>query len=266
MEEEQGTYQAEETAPTEIQTEAAPVTTQEQAPTGHKIKYNGVEEIISYDEAPTWIQKGKNYDKVNERAQQLEAQSKYLEKQAKIYGYSTVEEYTKAVDDYEQQQEIDQQAQSMNVDPETYAKYFAPVNQELGELRNKLTAYEQQEQQKEQQDRNSQSWSELERDYPHLKVFESFKEGAPDWYTPEMKEMVEVNGYKPLHAYKISHQETIFKQREQEVIAKLTGRDAKQVLSSVDSPNNLAFDPANMTGAQIDDISRRVRNGERIIF
>lgn len=266
MEEEQGSYQAEETVSTETQTEAETVTTQAEAPTGHKIKYNGVDEIVSYDEAPTWIQKGKNYDKVQEKATQLETQVKYLERRAKQEGFADVQSYVKAIDDYERQQEMDQQAQRMNVDPETYEKYFAPVNQELGELRNKLTAYEQQEQQKEQQDRNSQSWSELERDYPHLKVFESFKEGAPDWYTPEMKEMVEVNGYKPLHAYKISHQETIFKQREQEVIAKLTGRDAKQVLSSVDSPNNLAFDPSNMTGAQIDDISRRVRNGERITF
>ena len=58
----------------------APVTTQEAPaePQGIKVKYNKEERVIGYDEAPDWIQKGLNYDKVSERATQAEAQAKQL--------------------------------------------------------------------------------------------------------------------------------------------------------------------------------------------
>ena len=77
--------------PTETNT---PDTTQETS-TGHRIKYNGEEKIISYDEAPTWIQKGMNYDKVAERAKEAETFQKNLDRIAKHYGFDSHDESSK---------------------------------------------------------------------------------------------------------------------------------------------------------------------------
>jgi hypothetical protein len=269
MDEDQGLYQAEEVIEQETQTEAAEtVTTQEAAaPEGFTVKYNKEDRFVAKDEAPTWIQKGLNYDKVHERAQQLEAQTKYLEKQAKIYGYATVDEYTKAVDEYEQQQQIQQEAQRIGVDPDTYAQYFAPVNDQLSELQQKVMTYEQQMTQAQQQAQLNETWGELYSQYPGLvETSTAFNEGKnPDWFTQDMQQLVQM-GYKPVHAYELAHKNTLFQQKEQETIARLTGRDQKQVLPSRDSPNNVQFDPNNMSDAEIQAISERVRRGERITF
>lgn len=268
--EQQAAYQSEQIESTEqeTQTEAVEtVTTQEPAPEGFTVKYNKEDRFVAKDEAPTWIQKGLNYDKVNERAQQLEAQTKYLEKQAKISGYASVEEYTKALDAYEQQQRIEQEASRMGVDPDTYAQYFAPVNQQLTELQQKVQTYEQQMTAQQQQEQQQQQWGELYNAYPNLsETSTAFNEGKqPEWFTPQMQELVGM-GYKPVHAYELAHKDTLFRQKEQEVLARVTGRDGKQVLPSNDSPNNLQFDPANMSFDDIQKISERVRRGERITF
>lgn len=272
MEDQQAAYQSEqiESYEQEPNTEAAdPVTTQEEppAPEGFTVRYNKEDRFVAKDEAPTWIQKGLNYDKVNERAQQLEAQTKYLEKQARISGYASVDEYMQALDAYEQQQQIEREASRIGVDPETYSQYFAPVNQQLTELQQKVQTYEQQMTAQQQQERAQQSWGELYKQYPALaETSSAFDQGqTPDWFTTEMQDLVQM-GYKPVHAYELAHKDTLFRQREQEVLARMTGRDGKQVLSSVDSPNNIQFDPSNMSDAQIQEISARVRRGERITF
>lgn len=266
MDEEQGSYQAEEVIEQEQTESTETVTTQEEvAPTGHRVKYNGEEKLVSYDEAPTWIQKGMNYDKVSERAQQLESQTKYLEKMARIEGYGSVDEYVKAIDAYEQNQRIQQEAQRMNIDPEAYEQYFQPVNQQLNELQQKVQTYEQQATAQQQQEQTKQAWGELYSTHPNLvESSASFNDGKnPDWYSPQMQELVGM-GYKPVHAYELANKETLFKQKEQETLARLTGRDAKQVLSSIDSPNTMTLNPADMTNAEIQAISERVRRGERI--
>lgn len=269
--EQQAAYQSEqnESYEQETQTEAADtVTTQETAaPEGFTVKYNKEERFVSKDEAPNWIQKGLNYDKVQERAQQLEAQAKYLEKQARISGYTSVDEYVKALDAYEQQQQIEQEANKMGVDPDTYAQYFAPVNQQLSELQQKVQTYEQQATAQQQAELSKRQWGELYTAHPSLsETSNAFDDGkAPEWFTPQMQDFVK-RGYEPLHAYELAHKDTLFQQREQQVLARVTGRDGKQVLPSVDSPNNMQFDPANMSNEDIQKISERVRRGERITF
>lgn len=272
MDEDQATYQSSEPAEAveqETYTEAAePAATQEApAPEGFTVKYNKEERFVAKDEAPTWIQKGLNYDKVQERAQQLEAQNKYLERQARISGYGTVDEYMVALDEYEKNQQIEREAQRMGVDPETYAQYFAPVNTELQELRQKLQGFEQQQTDAQRKQQETASWQELYTAHPDLvESSQSFNEGkAPEWFNSEMKELIDM-GYKPVHAYQLANKDVLFRQKEQEVLANVTGRGAKQILPSNDRPNNVQFDPAHMTDEQIQDLSARARRGERITF
>lgn len=271
MEDEQSSYQSEpeitESHEQEQLTETTEtVTTQEEvAPKGFNVKYNKEDRFIPESEATTYIQKGLNYDKVNERAQQLEGQAKYLERQAKISGFTSVDEYMKALDAYEQQQTIEQEAQRMNVDPETYAQYFQPVNQKLQQYEQELTTLRQQQEAREQQERGNQAWGELYKEFPSLAdTANLFSEGKnPEWFNTDMQQMLEM-GYQPLHAYKLANQDSLFKQREQEVLARVTARDGKQVLPSIDSPNNAQVSFADMSFDEIQKISERVRRGERI--
>jgi hypothetical protein len=73
-------------------------------------------------------------------------------------------------------------------------------------------------------------------------------------------------GYKPVHAYQLANREAILRQKEQEVLAQVTGRSERQILPSNDRPNNVQFDPANMSLKEILDLSARAQGGERITF
>lgn len=255
MDESTGSHQAEETV--EVQstesTVADTVTTQEEAPTGIKIKYNGADEVVSYDEAPTWIQKGKNYDKVQEKATQLESQVKYLERRAKQEGFADVDSYVKAIDEYEKQQAVEQEANKYGV-PEEF------IRQELQPLKSELDSLKAEREQFKQAEAHRQIDSEVAELSKNNPDFESMKD--------EVFNFAIQNNIKLEHAYKLltydAKIETAVKTREQEVLARVTGRDGKQVLPSVDSPNNMQVDPANMSDAEIQAISARVRRGERI--
>lgn len=199
--------------------------------------------------------------------EEIRKENAYLDKQAQIYGYRDRHEYKKAVDDHFKQQEIEREAQRMGVDPDTYSQYFAPVNQQLSELQHKVQTYEQQQTERQRQEVRQAQWGELYSQYPGLVESSSaFNDGKnPDWYSQEMQELIGM-GYKPVHAYELAHKNTLFQQKEQEALARVLGRDQKQVLPSKDSPNNVQFDPANMSFEEIQAISERVRRGERITF
>lgn len=271
MTEEEAAYQSEqtETATQETHTEAADTaTTQEtSAPEGFTVKYNKEDRFVAKDEAPTWIQKGLNYDKVHERAQQLESQTKYLERQARISGYGTVDEYMIALDEYEQNQQMEQEARRMGLDPELYAEHLHPVKRELNEVKQQLQSFQQQQSESERKQQATAQWNDLYSSYPALsESSQAFNEGkSPEWFTPQMQELIGM-GYQPVHAYELAHKETLFRQKEQEVLANVTGRGAKQILASVDKPNNNQFNPADMSFEQIQELSRRARSGERITF
>lgn len=248
-----------------------PVTTQEEYDI---IKYNKEEVKIPVSERQNYLQKGYNYDKVQQRAQELEQRSKdleartaYLEKRARQEGFNDVESYLKAIDDLERQQQYEREAARMGIDTDVYGQYFAPVNQELSQLKQELNTYKQQLTEKQQQEQRESMWGELYNSYPGLvESSQAFREGkTPEWFTKDMQELVSM-GYKPIHAYELAHKNTLFQQKEQEALARVLGRDQKQVLPSKDSPNNVQFDPANMSFDEIQKISERVRRGERITF
>lgn len=193
--------------------------------------------------------------------------SSYLEKQAKISGYGNVSDYMAALDAYEREQQIQDEAQRIGVDPETYSQYFAPVNSELQELRQKLQGFEAAQTEQQKRQREVADWTELYTAHPGLQeTSQAFNEGkSPEWFSPQMQEFIGM-GYKPVHAYELAHKETLFRQKEQAVLAQVTGRGEKQILSSIDRPNNVQFNPADMSFEQIQELSARARRGERITF
>jgi hypothetical protein len=240
-----------ESAPVVSEPVVEPVTTQEEYDT---IKYNKEEIKIPVSERQTYLQKGYNYDKVNERATHLEAQVKYMEKQAKIYGYETVEEYTKALDEHERQQEIQKEAEKYGVPEDFIRGELKPLKDELEQLKHERA-------QLTERERERQIQSELEKVKSANPDFDQYFDTIADLFK---------QGYSLEHAYRLASYEDkmskLGQEKEQEVLARVTGRDQKQVLSSNDKPANLAFSPANMSTADIMDISRRVQAGEKIKF
>lgn len=121
----------------------APVTTQETpaTPEGIRVKYNKEERVIGLDEAPTWIQKGLNYDKLQEKVGTYENHSKQLERAAKYHGFSTVDSYLEALDQSEQDQQIREEADRLGVD-EAVIREFRNQIQPLEQKVNKLSESE----------------------------------------------------------------------------------------------------------------------------
>jgi vacuolar-type H+-ATPase subunit I/STV1 len=193
------------------------------------------------------FKKGLNYDKVQERAQQLEAQNKYLERQARISGYATVDEYTAALDEYERNQEMEQEASRMGIDPDTYAQYFAPVNQELNQLRQEVQNFRSQQTEAQKQQEFQTQWNALYEAHPQLAdTSQAFNDGkAPEWFSPQMQQLIG-KGYEPVHAYELAHKDTIMTQLKKQTEAS-TIRGLQQ--NSESSPGPLGQgDVAHETG------------------
>lgn len=85
------------------------------------IKYNKEEQWLSKEEARELAQKGKNYDKVQERLQSLETDPRlsFVEQLAKQYGMD-VQQYIEAVSQQQEQARLDELIQQ-NI-PEDYAR------------------------------------------------------------------------------------------------------------------------------------------------
>ncbi|PZD95230.1 hypothetical protein DNH61_11765 [Paenibacillus sambharensis] len=200
-----------------------------------------------------------------EREQQAELA--YLDKVAQMNGFRDREEYKRALDAHLQQQQMEQEAHRMGLDLETYQQFFQPVNTELQQLKTEVEAFREMYQQQETKAQQAAKWSALYNEFPALAESASaFHEGKdPEWYNDGMKGYID-RGYDPVDAYRLAHASTIARQQEQETLARITGRDERQVLSSTDSPHNMQLNPADMSPEDIERISERVRRGERITF
>jgi hypothetical protein len=93
----------------------------EQTPLTFKVKYNKEEQELTYDDAVPLIQKGMNYDKLQERLQALETDPRltFVEQLAQEQGMN-VNEYLEAVQQYKEQEKLNQLIQQ-NI-PEDLAK------------------------------------------------------------------------------------------------------------------------------------------------
>lgn len=241
-----------ETPDTETPETNEPDTTQDDYFT---VKYNKEEKKISRDEAPTYIQKGLNYDKVKERADQLEQTANYLDRVAKFSGYQTVDEFIQAVEQAEKAEQSEREAKRLGMDPTQYQQYIAPVNDELSTVKKQLEDM-QRERQIQQIDREV---NELRSKYQDFSTYEE-----------RVFNTAIEKGYSLEDSYKLVTYEDrinqVARQKEQEVLAQVTGRDGKQVLASNDQPGNTNFDPENMSLSDIQKLSERVQRGERIQF
>lgn len=122
-----------ETEPSQVQDEQPPATIQEED--FFTVKYNKEERKISRDEAPTYIQKGLNYDKVSQKATDYE---QHLQKVAQITGYQSIDELIQAAQQAEEEQRVQQEAKRLNMDEEAYRQYVQPVNERLSVAEQRL--------------------------------------------------------------------------------------------------------------------------------
>lgn len=188
------------------------------------------------------------------KLEETKAQAQHLEYLAEINGFSDVKEYIQAITEHKSQQQIRAEAAKLGVDERVIKEHLQPMKQELEQLRQEREQFRTQEQSRQLQ-------SELDR----------VINANPDFhdYFPKIEELYQ-KGYSIEDAYRLaSYEDKLSKlsvEKEQEVLARVTGRDQKQVLSSNDKPNNLAFTPSNMSTKDIMDISARVQRGERITF
>jgi hypothetical protein len=79
-----------------------------------EVVYNKEPKKVKMSEAPNYIQKGMNYDKIKGKAEQLETT---LEKAAKIQRFDTVDAYLKAIEDAETQAQKQRYEQAGITDP-----------------------------------------------------------------------------------------------------------------------------------------------------
>lgn len=219
------------------------------------IKYNKEEVKIPVSERQTYLQKGYNYDKVTQQLEQTRQQAAYLERMARMSGYDNIEDFTRAIEAAEEQQRIQQASQKMGIDENTYRQYFQPVDQRLRQYEGELEGLRL-ERAKNQVERQI---NELNQRYPDFSQYQG-----------PIFQLALDRGLDLETAYKVASYEdkinNIGRETEQKVLAQVTGRDSKQVLPSGDRPSNNKMDPANMSLKDIEEISRRVRAGERITF
>jgi len=104
MPELEGGTPATENEEVKSQTEAEETPSGESEEEFDEITYNKETVKIPKSQRQTFLQKGYNYDKVQGRAKTAET---YLEKAARLTGYSSVDEYLKAVDDAERKAETE---------------------------------------------------------------------------------------------------------------------------------------------------------------
>lgn len=134
----------EQTEVTESQPEGQDSPPQEE-PRGIKVKYNKEERFVPEDEVPNWVQKGLNYDKVSEKAQQAERLQQNLDRVAKFYGYPDHDSYMAALEQAEMDKRIQEEAEKLNVDEEVIRNHLHPLKQQLTKYETELQTIREQE-------------------------------------------------------------------------------------------------------------------------
>jgi hypothetical protein len=215
-EEQQGSYQAEEVeisqeAPIE-EPSAEPVTTQEEY---DEIKHNKEIVKIPVSERKNYLQKGYNYDKVQQKATELEGQVKYLEKRARQEGFDDVQSYLKAIDEFEQQQQVQAEASKYGVPEDFIRAELQPLKSELEQLRQEREKFQQNEVVR-QVDSEIATLTQKYDDFAGMK--------------DEVLNFAIEKGYRLEDAYRLMTYESKIEaaalKKEQETLARITGRDA----------------------------------------
>lgn len=220
-----------------------------------EIVYNKEPVKIPVSERQTYLQKGYNYDKVKSELEETKQQAQYLDRVAKFYGFDSHDEFIKSFEEAEQNKRIEAEAAKLGVPEEVIREHLQPLNQKLQSYESELKQLKEKEFQRQ-----------IEADISSLKSkYDDFEQYQEKVFAKAIEK-----GYSLEDAYiLVSHQdklERLGKETEQQVLARITGRDEKQVLSSNDKAGNITFDPENMSLEDIEKISERVQRGEKITF
>lgn len=214
------------------------------------IRYNKQEVKIPVSERTNYLQKGYNYDKLQSQYQEAQKQAQYLDRLATMQGFNNTQEFLSALETYEQEQRISQEAERMGVDESVIRDHLNPLKNELEQIKRQNEELRQYEIRR-QVEADIQS---MRNKYPDFGQFED-----------AIFELAS-RGLNLEEAYRLASYEEMSKRVEQEVLARMRQRDDKQVLSSSDRGQTQKLNPQHMSLEDIESISARVARGERISF
>ncbi len=207
-----------------------------------EIKYNKEPVKVSYDEAPTYIQKGMNYDKVHT---QLEQYQQRLNDLTQFYGYNSEDELFQALDLARQEQQR-QQYEEAGINPDL-------LNQAI-ENHPSVQYAKQMEQKQQEEAQFNQEANELFSEFPELK---------PEQIPSEVWELKQERGLSLLDAYLRVSYKSLGQQKEQEAIQKLQQ-------NAVASPGSLGGGDVNhvtsiskLSASDFNSLVDQVLRGER---
>lgn len=172
----------------------------QESPQAFRVKYNKEEVEVPYDQAPDYIQKGMNYDKVSQRADEYQ---QHLDRVARITGYESHDQLLQAMEEAEQEQERAKYEQA-GIDPDQFQKLISelPEIQQFREI---------QKQQEESQ--------QLQTEYNELA--EEFPDVTPENIPAEVWQMKKQRDISLMDAYLRVNYKSLGQQKEQEAIQKL---------------------------------------------
>jgi hypothetical protein len=179
------------------QTPETPSTPQENVFT---VKYNKEEVQVPYEQAPDYIQKGLNYEKVQTRATEYE---QHLNRIAQLSGYQTHDELLQAVEEAERQKER-AEYEAAGIDPDQF-------NQLIEKHPDIQFAREMKAKQEEEAKFSSEVNSFFEK-HPDIK---------PNDIPQEVWQIRENEGLPLLHAYRSYMFDNVRQQSEQQALQKL---------------------------------------------
>lgn len=214
------------------------------------IRYNKQEVKIPISERQTYLQKGYNYDKLQSQYQEAQKQAQYIERLATMQGFANTGDFLSAIEQYEQDQRIQEEATKLGVDDHVIRDHLYPLKNELEQIKRQNEELRQYEIRRQ-----------VEADIAAMKEkytdFGQYEDAIFDLAS---------RGLDLEQAYRLASYENMSKRVEQEVLARIRQRDERQVLPSADRGIMQKINPQNMSLEDIESISARVARGERISF
>jgi hypothetical protein len=208
---------------------------------GINVKYNKEDRFVPEDEVPNWVQKGLNYDKVSEKAQQAERYQQSLDRAARYHGFEDHEAYISAIETAEENDRIAAEATHLGVPEDVIREYVEP-------LKTKLDQYEKRDLERSEQDA-------LQRVEAKISSMESDTANYPNFAQHKMDviNLAAAKGYSLDDAYKLltydTRVTTASQQAQQEAIRRLQqNADSSTGALGADAPEQatgyMAMSPA----------------------
>lgn len=242
---EQSANQSAETVPNEPSIQQENTETQPSSPQESNyftVKYNKEERQVSYDEAPDYIQKGLNYDKVSQRVDQYQQK---LQDLTKFYGYQNEDELFSALEQAKQEQQR-QQYEEAGINPDMLNQFIEqhPDIQYARELKAKET----------ENARFEGEVNELFSEFPDLK---------PEQIPNEVWQLKEQKGLSLLDSYLRTTYKSLGQQKEQEALQKIQQNAQASTGSLGGGDVNHTTSIKNLSNKDFGSLVDQVLRGER---